>query len=148
MPRAVQKFEEVGGRRLPLGGVNGYRGVRGGQGRKQNKYQGVTPKKKHRTAHFDTALEAAIAFAELTENLELGMVELRSEKKDEPAAINTTSKKIEVGTYLGYLRPAQCERWPGGPCVVPTVACVAVSRQQAAAAVARGVAVAYADVHA
>ena len=32
--------------------------------------------------------------------------------------------------------------------VNPTVACVAVSRQQAAAAVARGVAVAYADVHA
>ena len=97
MPRAVQKFEEVGGRRLPLGGINRYMHVRGGQGRKKNKYQGVSPKKKHRTAHCDTALEAAIAFAELTEDLELGMVEPH-EKKEEPATTSTVSKKNIVGT--------------------------------------------------
>ena len=44
MPRAQPRFEEVGGLRLPLGGVNGYRGVRGKQDRKKNKYQGVTPR--------------------------------------------------------------------------------------------------------
>ena len=43
------RFEEAGGQRLPLGGVNGYRGVRGKQGRKKDKFQGVTPKKQHRT---------------------------------------------------------------------------------------------------
>ena len=40
-------------------------GVRGKQGRKKDKFQGVTPKKTHRTQHFDTAQEAAIALARL-----------------------------------------------------------------------------------
>ena len=86
---------------MPLGGINGYCGVRGKQGRKKDKFQGVTPKKQHRTALFDSALEAAIAFAQLREDLELGMLQPSSDKKDASAAINATSKKIEVGTYLG-----------------------------------------------
>ena len=138
MPHPEPRLEMVGGRRLPLGGINGYCGVRGKQGRKKDKFQGVTPKKQHRTALFDTALEAAIAFAQLREDLELGMLEPRGEKKEAPAATNATSKKIEVGTYLGYMRQPQ---WTA----VPTVSCAVLSRQQAAAAVARGVAVAYAD---
>ena len=52
------RFELAGGQRLPLGGVNGYRGVRGKQGRKKDMFQGVTPKKKHRTRLFGTAQEA------------------------------------------------------------------------------------------
>ena len=59
MPRAQPLFEEVAGRRLPLGGVNGYLGVRGKQGRKRDKFQGITPKKQHRTQLCDTPLEAA-----------------------------------------------------------------------------------------
>ena len=61
MPLTEPRFEEAGGQRLPLGGMNGYLGVRGKQGRKKDKYQGVTPKKKHRTELFDTPLEAALS---------------------------------------------------------------------------------------
>ena len=59
MPASQPRFEEAGGHRLPLGGVNGYAGVRGKQGRSKDKFQGVTPKKQHRTAHFDEPQEAA-----------------------------------------------------------------------------------------
>ena len=76
MPRSQQaRFEEAGGHRLPLGGINGYFGVRGKQGRGKDQYQGVTPKKKHRTKLFNTAREAAIAFAQLREDVELRMLE-------------------------------------------------------------------------
>ena len=54
MARKQQRFEEVAGQRLPLGGVNGYAGVRGKQGKKKDKYQGCTPRKKHRTDHVVT----------------------------------------------------------------------------------------------
>ena len=37
MPRAQPRFEEVDGLRVPLGGVNGYLGVRGKQGRKKQR---------------------------------------------------------------------------------------------------------------
>ena len=138
MPPAQPRFQEAGGHRLPLGGINGYRGVRGKQGRKKDKYQGVTPQKQHRTGLFDSALEAAIAFAQMKEDLDLGMPLPRSKKQQQqqPAAL-AASRKLEVGTYLGHL--------PRPQPVVPTVACALLSAQQAAAAAARGVAVAYAD---
>ena len=41
--------EAVGALRLPLGGINGYIGVRGKQGRKKDKFQGTTPTKTRRT---------------------------------------------------------------------------------------------------
>ena len=139
MPRRQQQYEEVAGQRLPLGGVNGYRGVRGKQGKKKNKFQGVTPKKKHRTGLFDEPRDAAIAFAQLNEDLELGMLEQRGQKKAKSPETNAASKKKRVGVYLGHLlqlpRP-----------VVPTVACVLLSQQQAADAAARGVPVALADL--
>ena len=66
MPCSQQRrFEEAGGQRLPLGGVNGYVGVRGKQGRRRDQFQGVTPQKKRRTQLFDATREAAIAFAQL-----------------------------------------------------------------------------------
>ena len=66
------------------------------------------------------------------------MLEQRSSKKPLSPATLATSRKLEVGTYLGHLRP------PPRP-VVPTVACALLSPQQAAAAAARGVVVAVAD---
>ena len=84
-------------------------------------------------------LEAAIAYAQLREDLELGTLEQAPAKKPEPADGSGASKKVPRLTYLGDLlqqpRP-----------VVPTVAAVLLSPQQAAAAVTRGVPVAYADV--
>lgn len=139
MPSSQPRFEEVAGQRLPLGGVNGYLGVRGKQGRGKDKFQGVTPRKQHRTGLFDSPLQAAVAFAQLKEDLDLGMLAQRSRKKRPSPATSAASRKHEVGTYLGHLRP------PPLP-VVLTVACAILSPQQAAAAAARGVAVAYADV--
>ena len=140
MPRSQQpRFVEAGGHRLPLGGLNEYLGVRGQQGRGKNKFQGTTPKKKHRTRLCDTPLEAAIAFAQLKEDLELGLLEQRPKKTSAAPAAFAASKKIEVGTYLGYLHPRPQP-------VVPRVACALLSPQQAGAAVARGVPVAYADI--
>ena len=135
------RFEEAGGQRLPLGGRHGYIGVRGKQGRKKDKFQGVTPKKVHRTKHYDTALEAAIAFAQMKEDLDLGIHPESSAKKAkaQQRASTDTSKKKDVGVYLGRL--LQQPR--------TDVLCVwgaPLSQQQAAALVARGVAVAYADV--
>ena len=116
-----------------------YAGVRGKQGKKKDKYQGCTPRKKHRTGHYDTPLEAAIAFAQLREDLDLGMLDEPRSKKAKSPKTNAAYKKKEVGVYLGHLlqlpRP-----------VVLTVACVLLSEQQAAAAAARCVPVAMADV--
>ena len=103
MPRRQQLFEEAGGQRLPLGGLNGYAGVRGKQGKKKDKFQGTTPKKKHRTQLFATSLEAAIALAQLREDLELGMLEQRSLPKAKSPKTTAASKKKEVGVYLGEL---------------------------------------------
>ena len=135
---STPRFEVVGGQRLPLGGVNGYLHVRGKQGKKRNKFQGISPGKKTLTKHFDTALEAAIAFAQMKEDIELGMLELRSSKKWAASPTTTTgSKRFEVGTFLGHLKQL--------PRAIPTVSCALLTPQQAAAVVARGVAVAFAD---
>ena len=40
----------VAGPQLPRGGKHGFKGVRGRQGKGKDKYQGVTPRKQHRTA--------------------------------------------------------------------------------------------------
>ena len=138
MPPAQPRFEEVAGQRLPLGGANGYLGVRGKQGRKKDKFQGITPRKQHRTKLFDTALEAAMAFAQMKEDIELGMLELRSSKKLAASPTTTTgSRRFEVGTFLGHLKQL--------PRAIPTVSSALLTPQQAAAVVARGVAVAFAD---
>ena len=139
MPARQPRFEEVDGLRVPLGGVNGYKGVRGKQGRKKNKYQGVTPRKKHRTGPHETPKEAAVALAHLRHDLKLGVVAQRSGKKPQSPAGTAATRKVQVGTYLGHLlRPP-----PGG---IPTVACALLSEQEAGEAAARGVAVALARV--
>ena len=134
MPRRQPRFEEAGGQRLPLGGVNGYYGVRGKQGKKRNQFQGHTPRKTKEplTDHYDTAKEAAIARTQMLEDISLGMT---APKKAQPPPANDPSK---TARYLGELLRQQRT-------VVPTVRAVLLSRQQAAAAVARGVAVAYAE---
>ena len=139
MPRAQARFEEVDGLRVPLGGVNGYLGVRGKQGRKKDKFQGVTPRKTHRTGPHETPKEAAVALARLRHDLDLGVVVERSAKRPQPPCGSAAPKKVEVGTYLGHLL-----RLPRAG--IPPVACALLSQQEAAEAVARGVAVAYARV--
>ena len=131
MPRCNTSFEEAGGQRLPLGGKNGYLGVRGKQGRKRDKFQGFTPNKskEHCTGLFDTAQEAAIARAQVLEDLELGMQ--RSAKKAQPAASSEPAKKAQVGVFLGTLLAQQRAG-------IPTARAYLLSQQQAAAALAGG----------
>ena len=139
MRRNTARFEVAGGQRLPLGGINGYVGVRGKQGKKKNKFQGITPKKKHRTEHFDTAQEAAIALAQLREDLELGMLEHHAPKVTaSPAGIAVAQPPVLGGA------PGALLQWPQAG--VPQVRAVLLSEQQAAAAAARGVAMAVADL--
>jgi hypothetical protein len=61
--------ETFGNENLPLGGKHDYKGVRGGQGSKKNKYQGYTPRKRHCTKLYDTAHEAAVNLALLKRRL-------------------------------------------------------------------------------
>ena len=122
-----------------MGGQHGYLGVRGGQGRKKDKYQGTTPRKRHRTGHHDTPLEAAIEFAQMKEDLDLRIHSERSAKKAQPRASSAASKKADVGVDLGRL--LQLPRID-----VLCVWGVLLTEQQAAAAVARGTPVAFADV--
>ena len=91
------RFEEAGGQRLPLGGKHGYLGVRGGQGRKKDKYQGTTPRKRHRTGHHDTPLEAAIEFAQMKEDLDLGIHSERSAKKAQPRTSDQLAHDLQGG---------------------------------------------------
>ena len=128
----------AGGLRLPLGGRIGSVEVRGGLGRGKNKP--ATPsRKRHRAGLYDSALEAAIAFALLRVVLGLGILGERGEKKPQPPASARTSKKADDGVYLCRLMQlprADVLRVWGAP----------LSQQHAGALVARGVAVAYADV--
>ena len=92
---------------------------------------GVTPRKKHRTGLFDLPLEAAIAFAQLREDLELGTLAKPAPKKPAMAGATTAPKKVEVGAYLGDLLRQQRAG-------VPLVRAWLLSEQQAAAALAGG----------
>ena len=57
-------IERHGDLKLKVGGKHGYVRVRGGQGSTKDQYQGYTVDKKHFTAGYTTAREAAIALAE------------------------------------------------------------------------------------
>ena len=68
-------IEWHGDLKLVVGGKHGYVRVRGGQAQGANKkqYQGYTKDKKHTTAAFKEAREAAIALAELERDLAAGL---------------------------------------------------------------------------
>ena len=66
-------IERHGDLKLVVGGKHGYVRVRGGQGSNKNLYQGYTVDKKHFTAGYPTAREAAIALAELERDLAMGL---------------------------------------------------------------------------
>ena len=69
----VALVERFGNALLPLGGLHGYVGVRGKQGKKRNKFQGYTPNKTHFTKLCNSAQEAAVARANLKKDLDAGI---------------------------------------------------------------------------
>ena len=80
-------IERHGDLKLVLGGTNGYRRVRGGQGSKKVEYQGYTIDKKHSTKAYSTAREAAIALAELERDLAAGLDKAAIKKRKAAAGV-------------------------------------------------------------
>ena len=62
------------------GGKNGYERVRFGQGPNRDKWQGYTKGKKKTTSLYDTAEEAAVALAQLEEDIALGLINVDDKK--------------------------------------------------------------------
>ena len=76
--------ELFGTLRLPRGGKHGYRGVRGGQGKRRDRFQAYTmadSKKLTVPGLFGSAHEAAVALAQWKMQRELDLVEERAERK-------------------------------------------------------------------
>ena len=139
-------MEEVAGQRLPLGGVNGYVGVRR-QGRKKDKFQGVTPQKFDRTKLYKEPRDAAIALAQLKEDIELGIVKSKVPKKTGPPKLTADAAwlRLPPGAVPSpvtkpLLRLAASSTLPGRP-----IAAALLTADQAAAAVARGVVCVFAE---
>ena len=97
-------MEAVGALRLPLGGVNGYVGVRSRQGHKKDKFQGTTPTKTRRTKLFGTAREAAVALAELIRH---------PQEQDDPI------RQLDFASPGYGAPPARCVWAAGRRAVVP-----------------------------
>ena len=148
--RAAAPFENVGGVRVERGGITGYRHVRGRQGRGKNLFQGFTPKKGHRTALYASAKEAAVAFAK---KQFVGLMQ-KDAVAVQPAAAPTLAPMggVTPATTSARLMPlVQCPsviplslQWSPQP-ALPVVRCVLLTREQAAAAASRGVALAMAE---
>ena len=62
------------------GGKNGYERVRYGQGTNHDKWQGYIKGKKKTTGLYDTAEEAAVALAQLEQDIRLGLVDVNDKK--------------------------------------------------------------------
>ena len=89
--------EGFGGLNLPLGGKNGYHGVRGGQGSKRDRYQGCTPRKTHFTKLYDTAHEAAINLALLKRDLEDDSLDEDEKKLRKPRSDKVSRIALPTG---------------------------------------------------
>ena len=95
---AQDNVEVSGLLRLPLGGINGYRDVRGKQGRKKDKFQGCTPNKTRRTSLFSTPREAAVALAQL--------------KQQQPTALGETIRTLDFATPQLHAAPEAQQKLP------------------------------------
>ena len=116
--------------RVERGGKHGYKHVRGGQGRTKDKVHGASPKKSHLTGLFDSPQEAAVAYARMVGTRVSGRQEGRTAARSTPLTdFGAAAKSLQLAPRAHI-----------GP-----IACALLSSQQAAAAVARGVRVAYAE---
>ena len=140
--RAAAPFEDVDGVRVRRGGKHGYKHVRGGQGRAKNLFQAHTPLKSHRTALYSTSREAAVAFAK---KLFVGRA-LTDAVAQQPAAALALASVGAAHASAMPLPVAPVVGWPCGTHVpIPSVRGVLLTREQAAAAAARGLALAIAQ---
>ena len=115
----ISGFEETDGRRLPLSkrGAGGFHGVR----KKRDGFQGRTPQKRHVTRCYSTPKHAAIALADMKENL---TAFYEAEKKFTLEAEDTPVKKLQLdgSSPLAPPRqecPAEPDLDPGEPQTAP-----------------------------
>ena len=145
---AAAPFEDIDGVRVERGGKTGYKHVRGGQGRNRRLFQGFTPRKRHRTELYAFAKEAAVAYAK--------KLFVKGKQKDALAAQPAAAPALAP---MGVTPATACARFmplvqcaPGvvplslewSPRPLPVVRCALLTREQAAVAAARGVAMAMA----
>jgi hypothetical protein len=78
-------IEKHGELKLVVGGKHGYVRVRGGQGKNKKQYQGYTKDKQHSTAAYPEPREAAIALAELEQDLAAGLDKAARKKRKQGA---------------------------------------------------------------
>ena len=145
-----EDVELFGTLRLVRGGKHGYVGVRGGQGKKQNKFQAYTSvdsKKVTVAGLYDSAHAAAIALAQWKLQRELNLDEEPAYKK--PRKRRVPLQVLAGAGAMGW--PA----WPAPPAVpamptraaaplLPMAAAVALSPEMSATLAAMGVPVAVA----
>jgi hypothetical protein len=80
-------IERHGDLKLVVGGKHGYVRVRGGQGKTKKQYQGYTKDKQHSTAAYPTPREAAIALAELEQDIAAGLDKAARKKRKTAACM-------------------------------------------------------------
>ena len=138
--RAAAPYENVGGVRVERGGKHGYKHVRGGQGRDENMIQGTTPRKIHRTSLFHTPKEAAVAFAKKL-FVGAGMKDAAAQQQAAALALAPMGAAHAASLRMTLALGEPLAR--GVP--IPSVHAVLLTREQAAAAAARGVPLALAE---
>ena len=119
MPKGVPVkqvlVERCGDLHLLVGGANGYKRVRGGQGPDKNQFQGYTTDKKNTTKAFNSAREAAVALAELERDLAAGLDKAARKRRkgarsapSEPTPSNRPSLCTLLPSYPELLSCARC----------------------------------------
>jgi len=101
------EVELFGQLKLYLGGKHGYRGVRGGQGPNQDLFQGYTKDKKHTTKTFKHPKEAAIALAQLKQDIELGLICDDTDGKQQRK--KRTARPTSQGAKASHLTRILCD---------------------------------------
>ena len=98
---------------MPRGGKHGYSGVRGGQGKRRDRFQGyamVNSKKVTVPGLFGSAHEAAVALAQWKQQRELDLVEEPAEKK--PRKSRNSKAVAQPSNSGGVLRCSMGQRMP------------------------------------
>ena len=130
-----RNVELFGTLRLVCGGKHGYLGVRGGQGKKRDRFQAymtVDGKKKTVSGLFESPHAAAVALAQFKQELDLGLEEPTETKprkrrclnaaKEPPTAANSTSSSSRAWVPRVPLQPlALTSPKPPFPALAPAL---------------------------
>jgi hypothetical protein len=127
--------ELFGTLRLPRGGKHGYLGVRGGQGKHRNRFQGyetVDSKKMTVPGLFESAHDAAVALAQWKQQRQLGLEDepaaKRPRKRRSPKAAERAAGELVVACFSQPSRsPMQVVQPATAPVLPPATPMVATA---------------------